>query len=542
MDYDYIIVGGGAAGSVLAARLSESRSVSVCLIEAGGGGRDIFIRAPMLVAAMVSGRPKINNWALHTVPQPGLNGRRGFQPRGKALGGSTAINAMLYVRGVPADYDEWAGLGAEGWSWADVLPYFQRAERNMRGADALHGADGPLQVADQNAPRPISGAFIDAAAGMQIPRRADFNGPVQEGAGLYQVMQYFDGPQRGERCSAAAAYLFGAMKRPNLTVITKALVNRVLLEGQRAVGVSVTVGGVEKRLNARAEVILAAGSFGSPQLLLLSGIGPEAELRSHGIGVVADLPGVGANLQDHLDYVVSYTSNRRDVVGLNPRGLWDLGRAALRWRKDGTGAFASPAAEAGAFIKSQPGLDRPDLQLHFVVGIVDNHLRRIRTAHGFSCHVCVLRPQSRGTVGLLSADPRSAPRIDPAFLNAPADLVALKAGARLMDAILLGPELAPWRHKRLYPIDPSDVALEADIRARADTIYHPVGTCRMGMDPMAVVDPKGQVHGIAGLRVVDASIMPRLVGGNTTAPTIMIAEKIAAGMVGSGGLKPTLRQ
>lgn len=527
MTFDYVIVGGGSAGSVLAARLSTNPRVKVCLIEAGGSGRDIMIRAPGLVATMVSGRPKINNWAFQTVPQPGLNGRKGFQPRGKALGGSSAINAMLYIRGHRRDYDEWADLGCDGWDWDSVLPYFKRAERNQRGADALHGDQGPLSVADQSAPRAITDAFVDAAEQAQIRRNEDFNGPRQEGVGHYQVTQFHEGPHKGERCSAAAAYLFPVMKRPNLTVLKRAHVQRVVFEDKRAVAVECRLAGQLKRIEARHEVILSAGAFGSPQLLLLSGVGPEEELRTHGIEPVHTLPGVGQNLQDHLDYVISYHARRRDVIGLNPVGLATLARAGLKWRKDGTGMFATPFAEGAGFLRSQPGIDRPDLQLHFVIGIVDQHMRKLHFRHGYSCHVCVLRPHSRGQVGLNSADPLAPPRIDPAFLSDPRDLPLMMRGARMMEGILEAPALAPWRGKRLYPIDGSDAALEADIRARADTIYHPVGTCKMGTDDMAVTDAEGRVHGLQGLRVVDASLMPRLTGGNTNAPTIMIAEKIA---------------
>ncbi|MBI1220586.1 MAG: FAD-binding protein [Rhodobacteraceae bacterium] len=527
MQFDYVILGGGSAGSVLAARLSEDPSVTVCLVEAGGGGNDILIRAPALVAAMISGRPPLNNWALKTVPQPELNGRRGFHPRGKALGGSSAINAMLYVRGHPGDYDEWADLGAEGWDWASVKPWFLRAERNQRGADALHGAAGALQVADQNAPRPAARAFVDACAAMQVRRNDDFNGAEQEGAGLYQVTQFFEGPHKGERCSAAAAYLFPAMGRTNLMVLTKARAERILIENGRATGALIRRRGRQWRLTARREVIVSGGAFGSPQLLLLSGIGPEAELRAHGIAVQHDLPGVGQNLQDHLDHILSYRSLRKDVVGLNPAGLARLGRAALRWRRDGSGLFASPFAEGGAFLKSSPDLARPDLQLHFVVGIVDQHMRKLHLADGYSCHVCVLRPESRGSVGLTDAHPGSVPRIDMGFLTAPADLKALMAGARITERIMEAEPMTPWRGRRFYPNDGSDAALEADIRARADTVYHPVGTCRMGQDAMAVVDPALKVRGLAGLRVVDASVMPRVVGGNTNAPTIMIAERAA---------------
>ncbi|MFM9924583.1 GMC family oxidoreductase N-terminal domain-containing protein [Variovorax sp. H27-G14] len=533
MEFDYVIVGGGSGGATLASRLSEDPGVQVCLLEAGGDGRGILVRAPAATVAMLPGRPRINNYAYRTVPQPGLDGRRGYQPRGRCLGGSSAINAMLYVRGHREDYDDWARAGCAGWSFDEVLPYFIRAEGNQRGASALHGADGPLQVAEQQSPRAITEDFVRAAGSCGIARNNDFNGPEQEGAGLYQVTQFHGGAKNGERCSVAAAYLHPAMKRPNLTVLTATQALRVVFEGRRAVGVEVRRAGKAETLSARREVVLCGGAFNSPQLLMLSGIGDPAELARHGIAVRHALPGVGRNLQDHTDFILSYTSKNTDLFGIGVVAGWKLMKAVFEWRKRGTGLVATPFAEGGAFIKSSPELRRPDLQLHFVIAITDDHARKLHTGFGFSCHVCVLRPKGRGDVRLNDADPASAPRIDPRFLSEPEDMALLLAGVKKTREILRAPALAKYRQRELYTADAhTDEDLARHIRARADTIYHPVGTCRMGTDAMSVVDAQLRVHGIENLRVVDASVMPTLIGGNTNAPTVMIAERAADWMRG----------
>ena len=528
MQADYVIVGGGSAGATLASRLSEDPNTTVCLLEAGGRGDSILVRAPAAVVAMLPGRPKINNWAYETVPQPGLNGRRGYQPRGKGLGGSSAINAMLYIRGHAGDYDEWASLGCEGWDWQSVLPYFRKAENNERGADDVHGASGPLQVSNQKSPRPITDAFVAAGQSLQIRQVDDFNSGDNEGIGLYQVTQFHDEARNGERCSAAAAYLHPVMDRPNLTVLTGAHASRILFEGKRAVGVQYLQHQQSHEVKAAREVILCGGAFNSPQLLQLSGVGREEDIRPHGIEMRHHLPGVGQNLQDHLDFTLAYKSRDRDNFGISLPGSVSLLGHILNWRKTGTGMIATPFAEGAAFFKTDPAGDRADVQLHFVISIVDDHARKLHLGHGFSCHVCVLRPKSRGSVTLESSDPMAAPRIDPGFLSDPEDLDVLMKGVRKTRQIMAAEPLARYIHKELFiEGEPDDAALEQHIRNRADTIYHPVGTCKMGIDDMAVVDPQLRVHGLDGLRVVDASVMPRLVGGNTNAPTIMIAEKAA---------------
>lgn len=531
--FDYIVVGAGSAGCVLANRLSESGQYSVCVIEAGGKGDDWVVRAPAGVLAMM--RSRINNWGFETVPQPGLNGRRGYQPRGKCLGGSSAINAMLYVRGHRSDYDGWAEQGNSGWSYEDVLPYFKRSECNEVFADdqQFHGGDGPLNVANPRCASPINDDFLAAAQQQGLPLNPDYNGAEQHGCFYYQITQ-----KNGERWGANAAYLKPAMARPNVKVLTDAPFNKLIFDGKRAVGVSYLFGGLPKTIRARREVIISGGAFGSPQMLMLSGIGPADELRKHGIDTLHALPGVGKNLQDHIDYIVPYrTPYNTATFGFSARGVARVAAAGAQWAVTRQGIFTSTFAESGAFVRSSADVAVPDLQMVFVVAVVDDHGRKLHAGHGYSCHIEVLRPKSAGEVTLSSADPMAAPRIDPRFLSEQDDIDLLVKGAKIQASILESEPFAKYQPELIYPVDwNDDRAIEADIRNRADTQYHPVGTCKMAPqdDPMAVVDTQLRVHGMEGLRVVDASIMPKVVGGNTNAPTIMIAEK-AADMILSRG-------
>ena len=530
--YDTIIVGGGSAGCALAGRLSEDPGHRVALIEAGPADRSVLIHCPGGLAVMA--KYQLNGWGYHTVPQPGLHGRRGYQPRGKVMGGSSSINAMIYARGHARDYDDWAAQGNPGWSFQDVLPYFKRSEHNERGADDWHGQGGPLNVMDLRSPNPFLPHFLEAGRQAGYPINDDFNGPQQEGIGVYQVTH-----RNGERFSAAKAYVTPHLGRSNLQVFTDSLTSRVLTEvrdGQvRATGVELRGQGgrgapQQLMLKPGGEVVLSAGAFGSPQLLMLSGIGPADHLREHGIAVVRDLPGVGANLHDHPDVVMVVNAPQvTDLFGLSLTGAWNMLKGIGEWRRSRSGMLTTNFAEAGGFIRSAADEPIPDLQLHFVVGKLVDHGRKTVFGHGYSCHVCLLRPRSRGSLRLASADPQVAPLIDPAFLQDPDDVRRLVQGFKLTRELLSQPALARHggRESAASAEARSDAQIEQFIRHHADTIYHPVGTCRMGPDEGAVVDARLRVHGVSGLRVVDASIMPSVVGGNTNAPSMMIAEKAA---------------
>ncbi len=489
------------------------------MLEAGGRNTGYRTIIPGFLAFQT---PK-TNWQFETVPQAGLNGRRGYQPRGKGLGGSSAINAMLYVRGNRWDYDNWAKMGCPGWSYDEVLPYFKRAEHNVRGGDAYHGDDGPLWVSDQMTPNPGALDFIEAGASLQIPRNDDFNGERQEGIGLYQVTQ-----KRGERWSAARAYLEPNRYRDTLNILTGVTVERVLMDAGRAWGVAYLQGGQQKQIRARRAVVLAGGVFGTAQVLMLSGIGPGDHLREMGLPVVVNRPAVGGNLQDHLDYVASYETKDRTFLGQTLIGTLKTGAELLRWFRTREGAWATPYAESGAFLKVDPDSPCPDVQLHFVIAPLEDHGRTAVKAHGFSGHVCVLRPESTGTVRLGSIDARDTPLIDPNFLSDRRDVDLMIKGIKAMYRILETPPMTKYQGKDRYPINLDDDAdIERLIRARSDTIYHPVGTARMGSDDEAVCDPKLRVRGVDGLYIADASIMPKLVSGNTNAPSIMIGERAA---------------
>jgi len=520
MTYDTIIIGAGSAGCVLANRLSTDPHRRVLLLEAGPRDWNPFIHMPAGIAKLV-GKKGIN-WDYHTEPQAQLGNRRLWWPRGKVLGGSSSINAMCYIRGDARDYDEWASLvGDERWNWQHVLPLFKRAEANARGADALHGADGLLSVADLRYHNPLSQVAIDAAAECGHAFNPDFNGPGQAGFGFYQVTQ-----KDGARCSTAAGYLHAARGRANLTVRTRAVTQRILLDGHRAVGVDYRHHGRLARAEGR-EVIVCGGAINSPQLLMLSGIGPADHLRDVGIRAAHDLPGVGANLQDHLDVCTL----QRSTKPLTYDHLSDT-LVALRYYLGRHGPGTSNVAEAGGFVRTRLAPDaRCDMQFHFVPALLDDHGRHRMNGYGYTLHACGLRPRSRGRLLLKSADPALKPAIHADYLSDADgfDLNVLVEGVKLSREIFAASPFDAYRGEEIFPGAgaATDADITAFIRRKAETIYHPVGTCRMGNDADAVVDSELRVRGVAGLRVVDASVMPCLPGGNTNAPTIMIAERAA---------------
>ena len=518
--YDYVIVGAGSAGCVLANRLSADPTNQVLLLEAGSRDTSPFIHMPAGIVQLLA--TKNFNWAFNTAEEPNLDNRRLYWPRGKGLGGSSSINGMIYIRGHAQDYDHWGQLGNEGWSFEELLPYFKRSINNERGQDEYHGVGGPLNVMDQHSKLQSHEQFIQAGVEAGYPFNDDFNGVQQEGVGPYQLTKF--GKQR---CSAARAFLTPILDRDNLTVMTEARSLRINFEGKRAQGVTYLKDGEQHEVTATRETIICAGAVQSPQLLQLSGVGNPEDLGSVGIDCVHPLSGVGQNLQDHLDVIVQRYCTDASLSLARFTTLPQMVLTLMRYLLFKSGPAIETPVVAGAFLRSREDLDIPDLQLHFVPAIMVDHGRKKVRKPGFSIHVCQLRPESRGEIRLASADPLDEPVIKANYLSVPSDLDTLVSGVKVARRIfdtesfrsILGEEFKASRDAK------TDDDIENFVRQHAETIYHPVGTCKMGHDDMAVVNARLRVRGLESLRVVDASVMPTLIGGNTNAPTIMIAEK-----------------